>query len=294
MIHASMRRSNRFSLEMTIAGRNDDYEPDWANRLRQVLAYNAQLFDNSNVDFRVVFVEWNPPTDRPLLSPTLIREFPFVRAITVDRRIHLELAEVKHLSIMLNFAINAGLRTSSSDFSLISGGDVFLGTKLARRIKRKGLKTGCLYRAERVDVNPRVAGGRPSGKAIEDQRNIIRICHCTQPPFDKPPYVNACGDFILMDRKSFGQIRGFDESVRKARVHLDTRCCLTALARGLDCRLIGQIFHLDHAHSWASSSDRYPHLAYDHLSNIPYENASTWGLADREWSLEGNRLHHVS
>src|SRR3989344_673377 len=80
--------SKKFSIEFTITGRNDDYEPNWRRNLEAVIRYNRALFENCAIDFRVAFVEWNPPKKQPLLSPLLVKKFPFLRAIVINPKIH--------------------------------------------------------------------------------------------------------------------------------------------------------------------------------------------------------------
>ena len=106
-----------FSIEAIVIGRNDDYEPNWFSRLKSCLAYNRQLFAGSRVDYRVAFVEWNPLEDRPLLAHNLVEEFSFVRAIVVDAAVHERLCESDELTVMLNFAYNAGL--TDRNFNLL-------------------------------------------------------------------------------------------------------------------------------------------------------------------------------
>src|SRR5687768_13666791 len=127
-------------LEMIIVGRNDDYEPGWVERLHACLRYNRALFERSPIDFLVVFIDWNPPAERPLLSPSLVEQFPFVRAVVIDREVHSELCLHPSLTVLLNFAINPSVRSSRADFLFISGGDIFLGEQLARRIIEHGLR----------------------------------------------------------------------------------------------------------------------------------------------------------
>jgi hypothetical protein len=272
------------SVEFTIAGRNDEYEPGWSQRLESVLAYNRALFASSNADFRVAFVEWNPLEDRPLLSPHLVQKFPFLRAIVVAPSIHAELCQSKSLVMMLNFSLNAAVRTSQSDFILISGGDVFLGRGVARAI-RNGLRNECLYRAVRVDIRRDLDFLHPDTRVLESRGSVVRINRV-----DTPPYYNACGDFILMDRASLQRVRGFDEGVRGARLSLDSRCCATAMALGLECRLIGHVYHIDHGRSHVNT----PLEIASALEGIPYRNLENWGLRDRTWTQGGKRLEYVS
>jgi hypothetical protein len=281
--------TRNFSLEFTITGRNDDYEPNWSQRLESVLRYNRTLFDSTLVDFRVAFVEWNPPEDRPLLSQTLVERFDFVRAIVVSADIHRELVRSPGLNMMLNYGLNTAIRTSNSDFILISGADVFLGLDVARWLARKGLRYGYLYRATRVDVRNDLDFAHPRTEALEDPRNVVRVCESS-----KPPYTNACGDFILMDRASFHKIRGYDETLPYGRLHLDGRCCLSAMDLGLRCRLIGHVYHIDHSRSYANLKSLYVEQPYDYTVDIPYQNPETWGLQDRTWVKVQDRLYYVS
>ena len=59
-------RSGRIVIEAIILGRNDDYEPQWTEKLLAAIAYNRALLTRDGYEFRVAFVEWNPPAGRPL------------------------------------------------------------------------------------------------------------------------------------------------------------------------------------------------------------------------------------
>ncbi len=279
----------RFSVEFTITGRNDDYEPNWAQKLESVLTYNREIFEGSNVDLRIAFVEWNPPEGKPLLSPRLVERFPYLRAIVAAPHIHQEVCASEALSVMLNFSLNAAVRTSESDFVLISGGDVFLGRDVARMLARRGLRPHCLYRALRVDIRSDLDFGRPFAHVLEAPQNVVRINEV-----DCPPYYRTCGDFILMDRASMQRVRGFDENIRNARLHLDSRCCASAMALGLNCRLIGHIYHINHSRSFENCKGDYPGESPDIHAGIPYQNPDNWGLRDRKWEQRGERLFYVS
>lgn len=281
--------ARNFSVEFTITGRNDEYEPGWNERLEAILAYNRAIFSYTGVDFRVAFVEWNPPVNRPLLSTRLLEKFPFVRAIAVAPHVHRNLCKSPSLQMMLNFSLNAAMRTSESDFILISGGDVFLGRDVARWLSIRGLRAGCLYRATRVDIRRDLDLLHPEPNVLEAPETIIRVNET-----DRPPYYNACGDFILMDRTSMQKIRGFDENVRHRRLHLDSRCCATAMALGLTCQLIGHVYHVDHHRSYVNAPAEPFEEFQDSLAGIPYRNPDTWGLGDREWKNISQRLKMVS
>jgi hypothetical protein len=281
------------TLEAGVLGRNDDYEPGWRARLEASLLYNRKLFEGTRVDFRVAFVEWNPPVGRQLLAPDLIATFPFVRAIVVDREVHEYYCESDDLQVLLNFGLNPAIRTSSSDFFLITGGDIFMGRELANRIVAEGLVPGCLYRAERVNVRRDLPFESITGETLEADENVVSVDSCAQPPYNVPPFTHACGDFILLDTVSMLGIRGFDEGIRFARLHLDSRCCLTAMAAGLNCELLGRIYHVDHARSYVNQGSSYPGRIYNPQAGMPYLNPPTWGLADMHWERLDSRMWRV-
>ena len=281
-----------FSIEAVVLGRNDEYEPGWTDRLHASLRYNRALFKGTPVDFRVAFVEWNPPPDRPLLSPGLVERFPFLRALVIDPSVHDALCTAADLTMMLNFAYNPALRTSQADYTLITSGDLFFGRALAARMAQ-GLRTRCLYRAERVNIADDLDLGNPAPDVIEDPGNIVSIDTCSEPPYDKPPYSHASGDFLLVDRVTMAGLRGFDESIRWARLHLDSRFCFTAMHAGLDCELAGRIFHINHRNAYTNRRDDYPGRSYDYSAGLPYLNAPDWGLARFEWSADSERLWRI-
>jgi hypothetical protein len=281
-----------FSIDAVMMGRNDEYEPRWNEKLMASIAYNRALFDGSRVDYRVTFVEWNPPPDRPLLAPVLVDRFPYLRAIVVEPEVHAALCESSQ-AIMLNFSLNCGLRTSTSDYCLISAGDLFIGSQLAAYIKGLGLIRNCLYRAERVNIRPDLDFTLVTPAVVEAASSIASIDTCTEPPFDVPPYFHACGDFLLTDRLSMLGIRGFDEGIRFARLHLDSRFCATATAAGLHTNLAGQIFHISHAKSYTNQLDSYQDKPYAYQQGLPYLNSPQWGLADHAWERKGERSWYV-
>jgi hypothetical protein len=276
------------SIEAVVLGRNDEYEPDWNAKLFASLAYNRRLFERSAVDFRVAFVEWNPPAGRPLLAPALIERFPFVRVIVVDPRIHQQLCEDPNLQIMINFGCNAALRSSSADFSLITGGDEFFGSALARKILADGLRPGCLYRAERVNVREDLDFTNATPSELERSDNVVSI-----DASDGPPYTNACGDFLLLDRETMCGLRGLDETVRGARLHLDSRFVLNAMLAEADCEMLGRIYHVNHRKSYRNMADSYPGRGYRWDLGLPYLNAPDWGLEGFDWRVAGERLSRV-
>ncbi len=95
-----------------------------------------------------------PAAENPNLSD-LVKAFDYVRAIVVDADVHDRLCTADNLAMMLNFPINAALRTSVCDYQIITGGDIFLGHDLAERIKAHGLKLSLPSRAGQYPLRHR-------------------------------------------------------------------------------------------------------------------------------------------
>src|SRR5476651_2555583 len=48
-------------------GRNDSYTPNYAQRVNRAATCLAGLLEHAGIDSEIVFIEWNPPRDRPML-----------------------------------------------------------------------------------------------------------------------------------------------------------------------------------------------------------------------------------
>lgn len=284
---------NRFSLEAVILGRNDEYEPNWTENLYAVIAYNRARFEGSNVDFRVAFVEWNPPEGKPLLSPGLLETFPFLRAIVIEPEVHRALCTAPDLQIMINFGFNAGFRTCDADFTMTTCGDDFWGEDTCRRIREEGLEPSHLYRALRVNVKRDLPFTSMQPTELESPSNVVLVDSWDEYPYNRPPYTRACGDFSLTDSGTMFAIGGMDESVREARLHLDSRLCVSVMGVVEDCVKLGSIYHITHTNSY-----RFQRRAKGRLyvwdQGLPYVNPPDWGLAEFTWHRIDDRYYRVT
>ncbi|MBS0221762.1 MAG: hypothetical protein JSR91_13565 [Proteobacteria bacterium] len=211
----------------------------------------------------------------------------------VDAAVHRRLSRGRQ-QMMLNFPVNAAIRTSSADFLVITGGDILFGEKLCHQLARGEVRRGCLYRAERVNIRSDLDFEHLSPAVVEDPAGIVSVDTCHEAPFDQPPFINASGDFIMMDRATLTGLRGMDEGIDFARLHLDSRMSTNALQAGLDCQLLGQIFHISHSRSFSRMPSSYPDHDYTWDCGLPYLNGDNWGLADRRWRRLSDRIWHVS
>jgi len=281
------------SVEAVVVGRNDEYEPNWERNLFLSLAYNREQFARKGVDYRVAFVDWNSLPDRPPLAPRLVAALPFVRGIIVEPDVHTAICRSPQLSMVLTTAFNAGFRTTSADYSMGTCGDIFVGTSVVDRIA-SGLTASRYYRAERVSIRNDLPFESADPEMIEAPGNVTSVDSLTEPPYNKPPHTNASGDFSMMDTGTMYGVRGYDESINFARMHIDSRLGWTALSACDGCEILGRIFHISHEHSHSTDRTRkVPGRIYNYMAGLPYLNPENWGLGDFDWRRIADRLYSV-
>lgn len=261
---------------LVTTGRNDDYMPDFARRLRSHLAWNLRHAAASGI-----FVEWNPPSDRPLLSPDLCREFPGLRAYVVTPETHSRVCRNPHLQLMEYHAKNVGIRRAQTDFILACNADIYVGPELCRFIHRGRLAARTVYLARRVDICWS-ATHRPWPQMIAPWRRVRILALDDLGP----------GDFLLTSRAVWEEAQGYDESLRRHRLGCDGRGVLQMRTLGAAVRHVGSVFHMDHATSSLNAIRPWQGEVAS-LEGIPYSNPPDWGLrgavetpiAERVWRL---------
>jgi len=257
--------------------RNDDYMPQLVLRLRSVLSWNLR-----HAAAEAIFVEWNPPPDRPLLSPDLCREFPRLRAYVVPAEVHARVCANRHLQLMESHAKNVAIRRARTDFVLLSNTDIYVGPDMCRFIDRTPLDPRTVYLARRVDI--RWSATRAPRLQMADPRRYLRL-------FALDPI--GPGDFILASRELWNAAHGFDESLQSHRLGCDGRGVLHLRALGAAVEHVGSIFHMDHPTSSQNAIQPF-HGEVAPFDGVPYSNPPEWGMreaaetpvAERVWRLD--------
>src|SRR5260370_37501618 len=117
------------SITAVVVGRNDDYMSDFADRLRATIAWNSNYLVQE-----VVFVEWNPPGDRELLSTDLVKQFDNLRAYVVAPEIHQMLSQNPHSPVLEFHAKNVGIRRANTDWIVATNADAAFAPDMVRKI----------------------------------------------------------------------------------------------------------------------------------------------------------------
>ncbi len=198
-------------------GRNDGYTQAYAERARRAVSVLAQQLEAARLDSEIIFVEWNPVPGEPMLIdafdvPASLR-FVSVRGVVVGRQYHEGFEGAVERAIHSGEAANVGLRRARGAFVTPKASDTILSQALIDRIARRDLDPGCMYRVDRYDIPDASAFAVPDSELLAS----LAAAQSEYSGYVEPsPYwrirdlhTNACGDFTLMARERWHQIRGY-------------------------------------------------------------------------------------
>lgn len=271
------QNGNRPHTAAVTVGRNDDYMPDFRERLLATIAWNVKY-----VVSEMVFVEWNPPADRELLSVDLARKFECVRAYVVPREVHQRVCKNPNVNLLEYHAKNVGIRRARSPWIISTNADAAIGLDSVNKLLNTRLEPDVLWTAERCDIPWRENQQREIG--FWDSLRYRRI----------NPYVElGTGEFCMASRELWHRGRGFDEQLVKHRFGCDIRGTAQMVALGGTIRRVGRVLHLSHPTSCTESIQPH-HGEFATPEGVPYHNPDDWGLgnakeieiAERVWRLE--------
>ncbi len=272
-------------LSIVVTGRNDDFGGDFNGRFFRSLRFNHEELTRAGIPYEVVFVEWRPIEGVPYLAAVIDAEFPDLgpsrlRSYVVDPSYHDALSLNPRLQFQEFIAKNVGIRRAAGQFVLTTNTDIYMSRGVLRCLASRSLENGVLYRAARCDLKSHSDVSRVDWEQLEDERNYD-IINAIRPPL----FTNASGDFLLLDRGSYHELRGFNEVYRVAKIHIDGNFCRKAHACGLALVDIGSpVYHVGRGtfHAQRRQFSNQPEAAPwgDHRwkSNVVYLNGPEWGL----------------
>jgi len=272
------RGGARPQVAAVMVGRNDDYMSDFAERLEATIEWNTR-----HLVGEVVFVEWNPPPDRELLSHALTRRFPGLRAYVVPAETHERVCENANVKLLEYHAKNVGVRRVRSPWVLVTNADAALGLDAVEAVLGADLDPSVAWTAERVDI-----------PWAEERQRHIGLLESLRYRRAIPYHQLGTGEFILASRELWHRTRGYDERMIRHRIGCDIRGTAQMLAHGASIRRAGYVLHLQHPTSCTEGVRPHHGEAAD-LADIPYHNGEDWGLGgareveigERVWRLEG-------
>ena len=269
----ALRGAARPGVTAVVVGRNDDYMPDFRQRLEATVAWNHEHLADE-----VILVEWNPPPERDLLAEGLTRKFPFVRAYVVPGEIHDAVCHNPAVKLLEYHAKNVGIRRARTPWVITTNADALFAPDAVRALRLGPLSEDEVWTTERVDIH--WSEGRDRPVRLLDTLRFRRSI-----PYDPL----GTGEFAFTSRALWHRARGYDESLSRHRIGADMRGVAQMLALGGRTRRAGTVLHMAHPSS-CSEGVRPHHGEWATLDGVPYRNPDSWGLGDREEVEVGERV----
>lgn len=332
-IAVSSRSHGACYLSIVVTARNDNHGGDMLQRMQAFVDSLVCQCRRFNLDAELVVVEWNPPGDKKRIHDEIVwpssMEPLSVRFIEVPSDVHDALENAEKFPLFQMIAKNVGIRRASGTFVLATNIDIIFSNELMWFVSKKMLEERYFYRVDRYDIGKRTI---PAGLTSDDlltycETNVVRI-NATDGTVDASSrsvapcersfttlsmqdvsaflnhecnhlHENGCGDFTLMSRKVWHQLKGYPE-LRKWSIYIDGVLIHMAYAAGLRQVILShpmRIYHIEHDLGWAVTQETTrtrPSLDYQ-TDYIPWcqqmikemnpitTNDANWGFADREF-----------
>lgn len=274
---------NNYPISLVVVGRNDDYMPDFFQRLCATLRWNIK-----HLIAEPIFVEWNPPSDRDFLAFRLTKEFPTLKAYVVSHSIHNKVCQNQNLALMEYHAKNVGIRRAQSKWIIASNADIVFSPSTILNCRQFITNSvvndeSSVLTAQRVDID-----------WAEMRQSSINILDCVRFKKIITQTIYGTGDFLMTSRTLWHTVRGYDESLLKHRVGCDVRGAAQILAHQGKIQQIGTVLHLAHPTSCTEAGIQPHHGECASLDGVPYENDSAWGLGSCNEEQIGERVWLLS
>jgi hypothetical protein len=275
-------------ISFVVTARNDNYGGDFLHRMQVFLDAVLGLWEKHSLSAELIIVEWNPPEDRPRLQRALRwpkRMTPgLVRIIEVPGEVHHRLPKSDRMPMFEYVAKNVGIRRAKGEYVLATNPDLLYSEALIRFLALGRLSPACFYRIDRYDVAERAPASLPverqlascakrwfrvnarGGTVARSEMSLPRLwrdCLLSQIRWRVRRYdggerinhvhdvhANASGDFFLMARQHWHDLKGYPELV--SYTFIDGYACFLAASSGLRQVVLRsplRIYHQEHDRS---------------------------------------------
>lgn len=222
--------------------RNDGYTSDFEQRVRRATRFLVHQLQRAAIPAELILVEWNPPADRPLIidsiGPLPQGESVRVRGVLVGRDHHDRFRGAAEWGMNPAAAANVGLRRAEGQFISPKAADSYLSQEIIDFLARRDLDERALYRCDRHDVElSNEALAEPDDdRLLAHLQSLESHSHARLPPMShwriRDLHTNACGDFLLMSRERWHEIRGFPLDGTVLSLDCDSMVMHAAVALG--------------------------------------------------------------
>lgn len=302
-----MKNENVY-LSIVVTSRNDNHGGDLLARMQAFVDSLVFQCNKFSIKSELLIVEWNPLPDKESLSTALSwredNKYCAVKVIEVPNSVHQELGNSDKIPLYQMIGKNVGIRRAKGDFVLVTNIDILLSDDLMWFLSKKQLSCGYIYRTARYDVeNDWLASSQTAEEHLKHCMNsIIRIqglhgvtdidvlelgenekvfSNMRKMPVNeltslleekskgRDLFTNACGDFVIMAREHWHEMKGYPELDRHD-AYVDGLIMYMAEAHGLKQFLLREpmcVYHIEHKSSFKDSKG-----ALRDVLSLDYEN----------------------
>lgn len=330
-------------LSIIVTSRNDNHGGEMFKRMNIFMKGLLHQTKKFRFPCELIFVEWNPPPDKPLLHEALPKPQPddylTVRYIIVPHSIHARYKMGTEIPLFQMIAKNIGIRRAACDFILCSNVDLLFSDGLMTALANNAFDKRSYYRAGRCDVPNKIEadwsveqmltfcerntikhlGKDPRYLYIGEWPHLVPRNRFTMYTLDfmnylrlkylydevplklRPLDASACGDFTMMHRDGWHDIKGYLE-LDLYSLHIDTFALMMAITKNYKQVIFGKeecTYHIEHDTGWESMNpiekikfwEKRPGLAHDFIweaakymlyqKQTYYINDDSWGMPDQ-------------
>lgn len=147
-------------LSIIATTRNDNHGGDLIERTKCFVEGIYFQSQKHKLKIELIIVEWNPPSDKPLLKDVLPQPphncNVVLRFVIIPEDIHKMYSFSSRMPLFQMTAKNAGIRRASAPFVLCTNIDLLFSDELFHFLATKKLKQNVFYRANRFDVKKEI------------------------------------------------------------------------------------------------------------------------------------------
>lgn len=261
-------------LSIVLGGRDDNYGENFIERLDQAVSTNLKNLDNTDIDYEMIIVDFNPIDNKYLHQNELLKEslsHQRVTNIIVDPSVSEE-EDLSPQTYYEYFAKNVGARNSKGVLILTTNSDIILSQNLIDDIKSEisnDEKDDLFYRC-------RFRGEIQLGTSPDENTQSIDL--------HNPSFPDGCicglfsGDATMFSRKVFFEVAtGYNENEKRHRTHLsqsamDGEILWNVYKKGKKLKLLeSPYYHIHHGR---------PNQRDNFYSQDTYTNKPNWGFVD--------------
>lgn len=141
---------------VVVTSRNDGHGGNILKRMRLFVHGLLHQTRKYKLPMELIFVEWNPPADRPPLAEILpqpvVGDQLEMRFIQVPAEIQARFKRAQEIPLFQMIAKNVGIRRAKGEFILATNIDLLFSDALFEILAKKNLDPKKFYRANRCDV----------------------------------------------------------------------------------------------------------------------------------------------